>query len=476
MFRALSLCTLLAAAVAHAAPLTSPLPTSEAAPEPTLPPDARLQGGTRHDRAGWVYLHLQGTATQRGFQHGYLLHGEIARSLEARRVLWHHGSGLQWSWLVQRARTVLLPRVDAEILQEIDGIVAGMAARGQRTTRDELIAYNGYFELEGYYWPKAKKKLESEAPGQPKQACSAFIATGKMTRDGGVVLGHNTMFPYPEADANVVIDLVPDRGHRILMQAFPGWIHSGTDFFLTDAGLVGAETTLGGFNKFDEKGVPEFVRFRRATQDAGSIDEWVAIMRRGNNGGYANAWLLGDVKSGEIARLELGLRHVQLERTRDGYYAGSNVAEDLGLLRFETDDRETDIRRSGAARRVRWKQLMRESAGRIDTELAKRLEADHFDVYLGRDNPSGRTLCSHAHEDPQLYGAGLPYSPSGTFDVKVVDTRLARALSFEARFGSACGAAFDAVAFLKAHPQFDWMEGILRSRPTQPWTTFKAGE
>jgi len=42
---------------------------------------------------------------------------------------------------------------------------------------------------------------------------------------------------------------------------------------------------------------------RRATQDAPHIDQRCAIMKKGNNGGYANAWLIGDVNSGEIARL-----------------------------------------------------------------------------------------------------------------------------------------------------------------------------
>ena len=33
-----------------------------------------------------------------------------------------------------------------------------------------------------------------------------------------------------------------------------------------------------------------------------------------------------------------------------------------------------------------------------------------------------------------------------------------------------------AAAFLAAHPQFDWMTGLLKSRPAQPWTEFAAGE
>ena len=184
-----------------------------------------------------------------------------------------------------------------------------------------------------------------------------------MTRDGGIVLGHNTMTSYTTADCNLVLEIVPREGHRILMQGSPGWIHSGTDFFVTDAGLVGSETTISGFKGFDEKGVPEFVRMRRATQDAATIDEWCAIMRKGNNGGYANGWLIGDVKTGEIARLELGLKHVGFERTKDGYFVGSNLAENVQILRLETDQDETDIRVSDVARRVRWKQLMKENHG-----------------------------------------------------------------------------------------------------------------
>src|SRR6266567_7407058 len=105
---------------------------------------------------------------------------------------------------------------------------------------------------------------------------------------------------------------------------------------------------------------------RRATQDAGSLGQWCEIMKKGNNGGYANAWLLGDINSHEIARLELGLKQVAFEKKRDGYFSGSNVAEDLKLLRFETGTKETDIRSSSVARRVRWKQLMKQYVGKID--------------------------------------------------------------------------------------------------------------
>jgi hypothetical protein len=57
-----------------------------------------------------------------------------------------------------------------------------------------------------------------------------------------------------------------------------------------------------------------------------------------------------------------------------------------------------------------------------------------------------------------------------------VDAKMAKQMKFMARWGSACGLAFDAPKFLSAHPQFDWMKDTLQSRPAEPWTPFTAGE
>jgi hypothetical protein len=453
---------------------------SAAAAAPTLTTDQEqwLGKAAMKEKAGWTYLHVEGGPRERGFQHGYLLAGRIAECVRVTAAVWRHRSGMEWSWLTERTRTFIDPAIDAENRAELDGIAEGMGAAGVPMTSDELITYNASLELLGYWWPKEKKKLsdDSDGPKPRKQSCSSFIATGHMTADGGIVLGHNTMFDYTQAMADVIIDIAPATGHRILMQTQPGWIHSGTDFFLTDAGIVGSETTIGGFDGFSEKGVPEFARMRRATQDADGIDSWCAVMRSGNNGGYANAWLLGDVKTGEIARLELGLKYVGFERTKDGYFVGSNIAEDLRILRLETSADDADIRSSSVARRVRWKQLMRENAGKIDVELAKGMEADWYDTCFNRINPGGRTLAGHFELDTPMFGNDLPFDPSGTFDAKVVDTRMAKRMAFAARWGSADGTSFDAEAFLAAHPQYDWQEGLLKSRPSEPWVEFQAGE
>jgi hypothetical protein len=428
----------------------------------------------RHAKEGWVYLHCEGTPRVRGFQHGYLMAREIRESLRITRGVWEYQSGMEWSWLVARAEPMILPKIDAELLEEIRGIAEGLAAAGVTTSLEEMVTYNAYVELSGYWWPEQKKKLDLHSPEPRRQSCSSFIATGRMTADSGIVLGHNTMCSYVVADSYVIVDIVPEKGYRILMQTSPGWIHSGTDFFVTAGGIVGAETTIGDFSGFDEGGIPEFVRMRRAAQDASTIDGWCDIMRSGNNGGYANAWLVGDIKTNEIARLELGLKHVGFERTRDGYYTGSNVAENTQILRLETEQHETDIRASGVSRRVRWKQLMREHSGKITVGLAREFEADHYDSYLHRNSLSWRALCAHGECDS--LDQGLPFEPGGTVDAKVVDATMARRMSFAARWGSACGRPFNAEKFLGDHPQFEWMKGLLKGRGSYRWAEFTAGE
>ena len=434
-----------------------------------------LSRADRHQRDGWIYLRITGAPRERGFQHGYLIAREIDTSLHVTRKTWEYESGMSWDWLVREGERLLLRKIDPELLAEIDGMVEGLDAAGVHTSRAEMVAYNGNIELTGYWWPRVKDSIGARSPDKPKESCSSFIATGSWTHDGGIVLGHNTMTSYVEADCNIILEIVPQKGHRILMQGVPGWIHSGTDFFITEAGLVGSETTISGFSGFDELGIPEFVRMRRATQDASSIDEWCAIMKAGNNGGYANSWLIGDIKTGEIARLELGLRHIGFERTKDGYFVGSNVVENVQILRLETDMKETDIRNSDVARRVRWKQVMRENRGKISVELAEKFEGDHFDSYLRQERLGSRALCAHWEYDT-TDPATAPFDPSGTVDGKVVDSRIAKEMKFAARWGSGCGTPFDAREFLVQHPQFDWLQGLLRSRATYPWSVFSAGE
>ena len=178
----------------------------------------------------------------------------------------------------------------------------------------------------------------------------------------------------------------------------PGLIHSGDDFGVNSGGMMITETTISNFSGFDPAGIPEFVRARKAMQYADSLDAFTRIMTEGNNGGYANTWLIGDRKTGEIASLELGLKNVTLQRTTDGYFVGSNFPISPQLIAEETTFDPADKSVSANARHIRWDQLMAQHKGKIDTGLAKAFVSDHLDSFTGKvdpNEPSAATSISH---------------------------------------------------------------------------------
>jgi hypothetical protein len=230
------------------------------------------------------------------------------------------------------------------------------------------------------------------------------------------------------------------------------------------------ETTISSFHGFDEHGVPEFVRARKAMQYSQSIDDFARIMEDGNNGGYANTWLIGDRKTNEIARLELGLKNVTLSRSKDGYFVGSNFPINPKLTAEETTF-PNDPNTPNLCRKRRWEQLMAENKGKIDVAAGQRFETDHYDVITHENDPSERTICGHIDLSSRgLPGWQKPFGPAGTAEAKVADSTMAEHLTFIAGMGHPCGVAFKAKEFLKAHPEYDWQESELRDLKANAWT------
>lgn len=119
---------------------------------------------------------------------------------------------------------------------------------------------------------------------------------------------------------------------------------------------------------------------------------------------------------------------------------------------------------------------MRRHAGKIDLAVGQRMLADHHDAWRKSTRPSSRTLCGHGDEESEPGPGDVPFSPGGCFDAKVVDTQLAKRFAIQARWGRACGTPFNAARFLARNPQFDWMKGLLKDRPRQPWTEIADGK
>jgi hypothetical protein len=438
--------------------------------------------GYRFEKAGWTYVHLEGSPSQIGFQHGRLLSAEIEDMVGVTRLESTHDTKRSWEFFRDAGRKMLWPHIDAEYQQELKGIARGVQSKGVKLDLWDIVALNGGIELPEYYVPWLNKsERATNAPHiAPQGRCSAFIATGSYTKGGKIVIAHNNWTSYADgARWTVIFDIQPAHGHRILMDGAPGVITSQDDFGVNDAGLMITETTITQFAGWDPDGTPEFVRSRKALQYAGSIDEYVRIIKQGNNGGYANDWLIGDRKTGEIAYLELGLKNTPLWRAKDGYFVSTNFARDPQLIKDETDNFDAkNLSSSPNARRVSAETRMEQAKGRIDIELAEQFLADHGDSYTGKNEADERSLCGHV----ETVKRGIPewdwapFFPGGAVTGKVADSDTAAKLTIVAHAGHPCGEDFLAAPFLAAHPEYNYLKPILKDMKSGPWTAFAAGE
>ncbi len=463
-----------------ARPFEAPPSLGAAAPSSALD-DAVLAKAYRFERGGWIYVHLEGSPHDIGYQHGVLLSSEIASGFAAASLEMTHSSGRDWEFFRRAARQMLWPKIDPEYQAELQGIADGLAAKRVKLDLDDVVALNAFMELADYYVPWLDEQTKSSRPpvAAAHEHCSSFVATGRYTKDGKIVIAHNNWTSYTEgARWNIIFDIVPQSGFAMLMDGYPGVIASDDDFGVNSDGMMITETTISDFKGWDVNGKPEFVRARKAMQYAGSIDEYVKIMLDGNNGGYANDWLLGDRKTGEIARFELGLKHTKVWRSNDGYFVGSNFPSDPDVTRDETTFDPNNPADSPNARHVRWDQLMEQNKGKIDTALAEAFISDHYDAYEKKIDPNHRTLCGHGDQptpgDPSR--EKIPFNPTGAVQGKVMDTHMAETMSLMARIGHPCGTNFKAQPFLDAHPEFSWQAPILVDMDAGPWTQYHAGE
>jgi len=433
-----------------------------------------------YEKNGWIYVSIKGNPKKRGRDYGHCVADRMKKVFEMLQFNCMTNYGRDWSYFVELSDKYLFDIIQSdfkEFFDEMVGFAEGCCAGGTKTTVREIVAWNNMISLLDYIHPHASGTGAS-SEGGASDRCSSFIACGDYTKDGGIVLCHSNFSEFLEGQfANVVLDIQPTKGHRILLQGFVGWMWSGTDFFVTSAGIVGAESTLGGFNKYEENKYPISCRIRQCMQYGDTLDDYLHILEKGNAGDYANAWFFGNIKTNEIMMIELGLKYVNVKRTTNGYFIGMNAAFDPRIRNLEcVNTGIDDVRRHQGARKVRLPQLMEEYKGRIDETTAKLMIADHYDVYLHRINPCARTVCAHYELDPREFmsqeSRPVPFAPRGAVDGCVITSELAKEMKFLLRWGNSCGTPFIVSEFCDQHPQWAFMKDYLEDRPSQEWTEF----
>jgi hypothetical protein len=441
--------------------------------------EEKIKNGLSYEKNGWKYISIKGKPKERGYAYGYLCAKEFKEIQKTMAFFMMESYGQTWDFFIEKVNDGFKKMTQddfPEFYEEMEGIADGCNANGCKTSIDEIITWNFYMSIP--YWYSLISDNRTGKEGGANDKCSAFMAVGDWTEDGKIVCAHNSFSDFIDGQfSNIVLDLNPEKGHRFIMQTSPCWIWSGADFFVTAKGIIGTETTIGGFYPYEKK-YPIAYRIRQAMQYGDTLDDYCKILLHENSGDYANSWLFGDTNTNEILRIELGLKYHNIERTKNGFFIGFNAPYDERIRNLEVNNSGFyDIRRHQGARMVRLGDLMDENKGKLNIEVAKKIIADHYDVYLKKeDNPCSRTVCSHYDLDAREYMSQAdrpkPYSPHGAVDGIVCDTKLAKNMSFIGRFGNSCGTPFIANDFFKEHRQYEKFEPYIKDRLTEPWTEF----
>ena len=152
--------------------------------------EARLKGGYRFERGGWVYVHLEGSPSDIGYQHGYLLAPEIEEGLRVVQFKDVHRTKRDWGFYRATAQNILWPHIDEEYQQELQGIADGLKARGSKLDVWDVVALNAMEEVPDYYVPMLDKQEKQahapdlKAPGRLQRVCcDRFLDQGPQAGD-----------------------------------------------------------------------------------------------------------------------------------------------------------------------------------------------------------------------------------------------------------------------------------------------------
>jgi hypothetical protein len=359
--------------------------------------------GYRYDDRGWIFVHIEGDPYERGYQYGYLVAEEIVSYMKKLAVRQNGDDpAAGWRDLRFEANTLFLRGYDREYLTEMRGIAdgagyAGATYDGRELDLVDIVTINSVIDigqlhdaievtptaLTGESFLDVERELEIS---ESNHSCSAFAATGPATADGDVVFGQIFMWNgYTGVHWNVITDVEPTDGHRLVYHTFPGGIHSGADFYINSAGIVIGETTVSQ-TPYEPDSTPQSNRIRKAAQYADTIDDVERILWHKNNGMYTNDWPIADVKTGEVAILLLGTHAKKLWRTSEdispfgtpGFLWANNNNRDPEVRKeylAQPDDRPYDLAFTPWNRDIAFNDFYREFAGRIDATAAVNLWA-----------------------------------------------------------------------------------------------------
>lgn len=332
----------------------------------------------REDRPPFIVVWLEGSAYAMGYQHGTLLHEELARGIADSRYVAQILNILPVARLLgldDYARSQSYP----DILEECEGMVD--AAGDVGWTMDLCLLAN--------FGDVLVEFLSGVVPKPP--ACSQLVVTGEATADGRTY--HGRLLDWGEVDYllwyPVVFVRQPMDGIPHVYIGFPGNLspYSG----MNAAGLSGAsnESDPANASEHDLFGRSHVQMLGQILKRAHSLAEAEALIR-GEDHMTVEQFGLADGPHRDGAAFEMTARRLGVRRLREGavwltnhFVAPETVDADAdpagasSVLRF--DRLAQLVPRDGAATRF----------GTFDPRVVAEVLRDRVDPYTGVETPVG---------------------------------------------------------------------------------------
>lgn len=342
-----------------------------------LPPNWQPVESHREDRGIIKVVWLTGTPYEMGYQHGTLLHNEIATLGERTiRAATFAGKGLAFGRLASK-------RTYPNVIEECRGLVDATQDLGITMDACLVMAYADVFqEILGYTLPQ-----ELFWDG-----CNQFVATGNATIDGRLYHGSsvdNNKKPVPYVVNNPVVFVrQPNEGLPHVFVTYPGvvWPNSGMNVAGISLGLDTAhpnspkELSIQG--RSNVQIMAQILRNATSFEEARQIMETQPRVR-------ANLIMIADGKSKQAGVFEFTGKSLAVRTLEDSgvlYVTNHFVLEEM------YDKQPLPVSPSSATRFKRFQQLMEPDQstsyyGSIDAPVMAKILRDRVNPYTLEPSP-----------------------------------------------------------------------------------------
>lgn len=415
------------------------------------------QGFLEEKANGPKVLHLNGTAYERGYQHGMLLADEIEECLSAGVTAVALSLGTPWGQIgggdyeaglkksLGWGKVSMEPWIPPKFKQEMQGMADALAAKGSNITYDDIVAWNVITDTEIFFFHP--HPVDMGKPGirvlYPPVACSTFCAFGEATQDGTMIYAKNMdFFATPELGKNVLAMVVnpSDGGHGFFVVTVPGIL--GLDGGMNDIGLC-VGINYSGTQPETLQGVGYHFMNRIPLQYADSIDDAINLVTV-YPGATGILYHVADAKTTRAAIIESTANEIAVrypeEAGKDiiwasnhfncypgwqgynGYNMVTNQVKAFGLEDISTVEKWQEslekcfMEEGKIGRYARLRQLLNENYGKITMDKAIEIGSDRYDLksgrLIGKDELCGFTTVSQFVAKDEVLADDITYYKS----------------------------------------------------------------